>query len=156
MSNCRNTVQVANRAVDHQSGAGLLHDVVGKVVSDERAVFIFAEQIDNQNVTGLQLVDDPLILAAAVAFLFALPSDDSFRSPRTGMNCAVTTRPTSFLAGLRDLEPAGKVVREAFTRKNAPDILCRKSLIFWSAASGTFGRPSSKRSNGFFAVSLTI
>ena len=42
---------------------------------------MFAEHIDNQNVTGLQLIDNPLILTARVALLFALSSDDFVQIP---------------------------------------------------------------------------
>ena len=69
-------IQVANGAINDQAGPGFLHDVVGEVVADERAVFVFAEEINYKNVTRLQLVDDPLILSAGIFLFFAFRCND--------------------------------------------------------------------------------
>ena len=49
----------------------------------------------------------------------------SFRSPYRHKLRGYDT-PHEFRAGLRDVELAGKVIGETFTRKNRPDILCRE------------------------------
>ena len=72
-----------------------------------------------------------------------------------GIICRVTARPTSILFGCRTCQPASHWLRypRAFNpRTSSADM----SFSFSSRSSGTFGRPSGNRSNGFCAVYLII
>ena len=116
----RDAFQVADRAVDHQAAAlGRLHDVVEEVVADDRAALLLAEQVDHQHVARLQHVDRDLIVQprpvpAPALFAVITPST----SGRTGMNCTVNARPTSFLPGMQHLEAVFVLVAKTLARQH--------------------------------------
>src|SRR5579885_318242 len=73
-------------------------------------------------------------------------------SGRTGMNCRVKARPTSFLSGCTMWKPSAywlrKPLRGSTAQTSSEDISRARSRM----ESGTFGRPSGKRSKGFWEV----
>src|SRR5580658_7995111 len=68
------------------------------------------------------------------------------------MNCAVTARPTSFFSGCRICQLPSYWLRNFSPGSTAHTSSADRSLHFSSSASGTLGRPSSKRANGFSFV----
>ena len=104
-----------------------LHDVVEEVVADDRPAFLLAEQIHDQHVARLQHVDRHLVVQprqpGALAFALITPS----RSGRSGMNCTVKARPTSFLPGCRTWKPSGVLVAEVLARQDREDFLGRQA-----------------------------
>ena len=76
-------------------------------------------------------------------------------SGRAGIICSVTARPIRVFSGWRTCHPASHWFRKprAFNPRTSSDDM---SFSFSSNASGTFGRPSGNRSNGFWAVYLII
>ena len=121
----RDAFQVADRAVHHQAAAlRRLHDVVEQVVADDRAAFLLAEQIHHQHVARLQHVDRrPGCSCAACPAAFAFALTTPSRSGRSGMNCTVKARPTSFLPGCRTRKPSAYWLRKPCPGQDREDLL---------------------------------
>jgi len=65
-SDGEDSLQIADGAVDYQAaGFGGGEDGSGEVVADDSALIDFAKQVDHEDITGLELIDDALVLGDA-------------------------------------------------------------------------------------------
>ena len=67
----RQTLEVADRAVENDAVAGLGEDGVSQIVADEGPVVDLAEAVGNVDVTRLESVDGPGVHGTDTAFLMA-------------------------------------------------------------------------------------
>ena len=74
--NLLNAGYVSHRAVHDQAVVALGVDRGREIVADDCAVTDFSEEIDDQNVSGLQNVDDPGVFVAKAAFFFSVGAND--------------------------------------------------------------------------------
>ena len=89
--------------------------------------------------------------------VFALQAAESTSamSGRVGIICSVTARPISFFSECKICQPASHWLRyPCWLSPSASS--ADMSFSFASSASGTLGRPSGNRSNGFCAVYASI
>src|SRR5258708_32005183 len=78
------------------------------------------------------------------------------RSGRRGMNCKVNARPASFRFGCRTRKSPAYWLRKPSLGSTAKTSSAESPRARWISASGILGRPSGKRSKGFWAVSSII
>ncbi|PYQ38406.1 MAG: hypothetical protein DMF77_24180 [Acidobacteria bacterium] len=78
------------------------------------------------------------------------------RSGRTGMNCTVNARPTSFRSGWSTRKSPAYWLRKPSFGSTAKTSSEDKPRARSMSASGTLGRPSANRSNGLCAVNSII
>src|SRR5688572_24935999 len=71
--------EVADAAIDDESGPGPRVDRRTEIVANEGAVLDLAEEIDDEDVAGKKRVDDPSVLPADMAIGRALRCDDRLK-----------------------------------------------------------------------------
>src|SRR4051794_36151188 len=64
-------LEIANAAIDHESGFGSAGDGCTEVVADKGAVLDLAEEVDHQDISWAEGVDDPGVLTAGATFCSA-------------------------------------------------------------------------------------
>ena len=103
----RDAVEISNAAVNDEAAfVRGCHDVVEEIVADDGSINFFAEQINDQDIAGLEHIDGHLIGRGGRPRCLAFFSATLSTSPRIGMNCTVKTRPTIVLPGCRTMNPS--------------------------------------------------
>jgi hypothetical protein len=120
----RNAIEISNAAVDHQTAAFCRgHHIEKKIVADYCSADFLAEDVDNEDIAGLEHVNGSLVGQMRQAALLGFGVGDVFEvwPLRHELNCKGTAN--HGLIGMENAEAVGELVVEAFFLQDRPDFL---------------------------------